>query len=158
MVFASVLVPLDGSNLAAKAIPPAAIIAQRFQARLILLRALSPRENPVDDKCLPQPERAGGSLSILTQRDYDAVRSQAEGYLDGMKRSLSGNGIEVETRLEEGDASSVIVQVAQCLDRPLVVITSSGKTASRTEPRSGVGEVARQVLQECKAPVLVIKT
>jgi nucleotide-binding universal stress UspA family protein len=141
-VYASVLVPIDGSQSAAVAIPHGVAIARQFGARLILLRALA----------LPEKENGQTDQS----REYETVRSQAQGYLESLKNSLQGSDLTVETRLETGDAASVIERVAGTLEDPLVVITAFGRTGRRSGNSATLGKVADQIVRECHTPILII--
>jgi nucleotide-binding universal stress UspA family protein len=135
-MYLAVLVALDGSRAAAAAIPPALEIARAFVARLVLMRVVPGKE-------------------ASHQRDYEAQRSQAEGYLDSLKRSLETSGVEVESVVGSGDPASVILDTARSLGRSLVVITAY----SRKLPPSNrdLGHVARAILREAEGPVVFIR-
>lgn len=138
-MYSNVLVALDGSQAAAAAIPHALEMARAFAARLILLRVLpiaSGAEHP-----------AG--------REYDAQRSQAEGYLDSLKRSLRNRGVKIESVIGCGDPASVILKTARSLGRPLVVITAYGRTPPQIS--SDFGRVALEVLKEAAGPVVFVR-
>jgi len=157
-MYKSVLIALDGSEQAAKAIPQGVDIAREFGARVVLLRALVPEQQYEEMGPEPNLQTAETSADVMGRRDYDSQRSQAEGYLDGLKRSLRGSEVAVETRLEDGDPAEVIMRVAKSLEQPVIVITPYGKSASLSPTETGVfGRVADQVLQRSTAPVLVAK-
>jgi nucleotide-binding universal stress UspA family protein len=158
-MYKSVVIALDGSEQAAKAIPQGIAIARQFGATIVLLRAVAPEMEIEAQGSEPDPQRAELSADVLARRDYDLKRSQAEGYLDGLKRSLRDGQLTIETRVEEGDPASVITRIARSLEQPVVVITPYGKSASLSPATHGVfGHVADEVLKQSSAPVLVAKS
>ncbi|HLF77542.1 MAG TPA: universal stress protein [Dehalococcoidia bacterium] len=158
-MYKSVLIALDGSEQAAKAIPQGVEIARQFGATVVLIRAVTPEIEIEAQGTVPDPQRAEFSADVLGRRDYDSRRSQAEGYLEGLKRSLRDSQLSVETRIEDGEPAAVITRVARSLEQPVIVITPYGKSASLTPSPSGVfGRVADKVLKESTAPVLVAKS
>jgi nucleotide-binding universal stress UspA family protein len=157
-MYRSVVIALDGSPLAAKAVPQGADIARCFDAPLILLRVLPTEKEFEDSGPEPDPQRAEFSADVLGRREYDSLRAQAEGYLESIKKSLRSSGVAVETRLEEGQPAGAILRVANSLDLPLVIITPYGTSASLTPSPDGVfGRVADEVLRQSTVPVLVAK-
>ena len=147
-MYSSVLVALDGSEPAAAAIPYALEMAQAFAARLILLRVL------LHDTAFGALSAEPGPLS-LARREYDARRSQAEGYLESLKRSLGTKGVPVECLIRDGEPAATILETAGSLGQSLIVITAYGKMASLT--RGGLGSVAKDVLREANGPVLLVR-
>jgi nucleotide-binding universal stress UspA family protein len=139
-MYASVLVPLDGSEAAAAAVPHALAMARQFGSRLVFLRV-------VDEAITSQ-----GSGSY---RDYEAQRSQAEGYLDVLKRSLQNEDLSVDRIVGSGDPAAVILQTAKLLGRPLIVITAVGRTA-RPEI-DAIGSVANDVLRHAGGAVVLVR-
>jgi nucleotide-binding universal stress UspA family protein len=89
------------------------------------------------------------------QREYDAQRSQAEGYLESLRRSLRGRGVRVESIVEGGDPASIILAKEHSLGGALVVITTHGRTSAYDE--GDIGRVASEVLKKSEGPVLIIK-
>jgi nucleotide-binding universal stress UspA family protein len=106
-------------------------------------------------------DQPGAAASAVAQkrREYTACRAQAQGYLDSIRRSLRNSDVRIETRLEDGDAATVIADVARTLDDPVVVITPYGRSASLTSGHAGpLGRVAGEVLKRSKAPVLLARS
>jgi nucleotide-binding universal stress UspA family protein len=136
-LYSAILVALDGSEAAAAAVPRAHEIARVFLVPLVLLRVV-PRD-----------------IESSLQREYDAQRSQAEGYLESLRRSLRTRGVRVESIVEGGDPASIILGTAHSLGSPLVVITAYGRTQSYGT--GALGHVAKEVLEKAEAPVLVVK-
>src|ERR1700730_13490980 len=99
VMFKSVLVPLDGSALAARALPFAKRVADTAGARLIVVRA----HLPTDDLGLrlEYPE-----LAIADRADLGREAAQAEfqSVIDGLRK----DGLDVEGHFAEGPAADVI--------------------------------------------------
>jgi nucleotide-binding universal stress UspA family protein len=138
-MYAAVLVVLDGSQAAAAALPPAMELAQAFMTRLVLLRVL------------PVIEVKDGQ----GRRDDEALRIQAEGYLESLKRSLRTRGVRIECLISRGDPASVIVGTAQSLGHALLVITTHGMAPP--EPEGELSRVAHDVLRKAKSPVVLVR-
>jgi len=144
-MFAYVLLALDGSRIAAAAIPAALEMSNQFQAPLVILRVVRPRE--------PSDGRLGLAGPDL-RREYDSRRSQAEGYLESLKQGLESLAPRVEVLVKDGDPAAVILETARQLESPLIVMTARGKSSSRK--RVALGDVARTVLEGAAGPVLLV--
>src|SRR5688572_27565389 len=72
-MFKRILVPLDGSELAEKALPYAEALARRFDAELIALRVL-----------LMIPEAIGGRHGMMIQERPNRDRPEVLVYLNGV--------------------------------------------------------------------------
>src|SRR6185503_382534 len=92
--YGTVLVPLDGSHVAAEALPHAVEVARRCAARLVLLHVV-PSEDDVES------------------RESHAHRSQTEAYFAGLRRSLERYGIHVDWMIEDGSTAETIAAVAR---------------------------------------------
>jgi nucleotide-binding universal stress UspA family protein len=158
-MYASVLVALDGSELAAEAVPHGLAIARQFGSCLILLSVVLRIDEVDRSDSSPDPARAEMNGDVLRRREYDARRSQAEGYLQGLTRFLGTDGVRVQSRLAEGKPAEVILETAKSLARPLIVITPNGRTACLTGSGTGAfGGVADTVLRGATGPVLVVRS
>ena len=69
--YGTVIVPLDGSHIAAEALPHAVDVARRCDARLVLVHVLP--------KALDDQARS---------KEMQAQRAQTEAYFEGLKRSV----------------------------------------------------------------------
>jgi nucleotide-binding universal stress UspA family protein len=139
----TIIVPLDGSALAQKALAPARDIARKLNLRILLARAR--RTVPV----------YGGSLGVDW---YDPMLDQEEerlanGYLQFQERQLKKAGLEVSTRLLEGPAAEAIIAVVRDTPDSLVVMTTRGRSGAA---RALLGSVADRVVRHANAPVLLI--
>lgn len=149
-MFGTVLVPLDGSPDAERAIPYAADEARRHGCALVLVRVI------------PRPERVpgrvphGGPLHSTphwpTAELQAAERSAAEYLRDVIVRH--GLAPETETATPIGDPYTRLLAEIQRRPQPLVVLATSGATGSLSQ---GLGETARRLLLSGAAPVLCVR-
>jgi nucleotide-binding universal stress UspA family protein len=148
VTYDAVIVVLDGSKTAAEALPRALAIALDNDAPLVLLYALAPRRAP--------PPADAGSYTSSGGREHDLRRSQAEGYLQGIRRSLEERGPRIEVRVDEGTAAAVVDNLAGSWSRPLVVMAAGhGVPAAATQRASGDGEGSECV--QPSLPVLIVE-
>jgi nucleotide-binding universal stress UspA family protein len=136
-MFGTILVPLDGSTLAARAVPFATAFARAAGARLVLIRAV--RAEPVPSE-----------KAALAQR---AARRRAEVELGVVVDQLRQEGLTAEARVSSKAAPEAIVDAARQQHANLIVMSTHG--------RSGIGRwlygsVADRVLQRTRVPVLLI--
>jgi nucleotide-binding universal stress UspA family protein len=143
-----ILVPLDGSDLAAKALPVAEALCRQLSAHLDLVSVLSPTIIPF----------VGGEPYIPGEvyQQIDTERTQAaQVYLASAAKSLSEQGIAVETHLERGDAALRLLDLAKELRSTLVVMTTHGRTGLA---RFALGSVADRVVRAGVSPVLLLRS
>ena len=136
--YMTVLVPLDGSHVAAEALPQAVDTCRSNGATIVLLHVLP-----------------AGAVT----REREAIRAQMQAYLDGLKRSLQRAGVKVAWLIEMGEPAEVIATVAQRLEKPIVVLTESGRSASGSDgaAQEGRGSVAESFSRLWHGPVVVVK-
>ena len=146
-MYGTVLVALDGSHIAAEALPHAVAVARRCNARIVLLHVLPPAR--------PSPYRvADGQPS----RESQAQRGQLEAYFAGLKRSLEHYGVQVDWQIEEGPVAETIAGTAGNLDRPLVIMAEIGKSAvQHPSAAEGMGKVAQEVGKLWDGPLSLVK-
>jgi nucleotide-binding universal stress UspA family protein len=144
-ILKSVIVPLDGSPLAEKALPHATAVAKNMGSELLLFRAYT----------LTQ--------TISTYDDYipdwsklEAVsKGEAIGYLDQKVRELKHNGLtHISPLALEGEAAGQIIELAKRTPDSLVVICSHGRSGIG---RWVLGSVAERVARHSVGPVLLIR-
>ncbi len=106
-MFTHILVALDGSELAEKALPLAQDLANASDGTIHLIQAISRR--PELDAA-----RGGGSVQAAEyERDMarqlvEARLSRGEGYLEGVAAHFKNAGVKVETAILEGAADRLL--------------------------------------------------
>jgi nucleotide-binding universal stress UspA family protein len=144
-VYQRIVVPLDGSELAERALPDALQLAELAKAPLHLLRV-------VDVTRLEQYGAYGLALEYagLAQVLADEEQ-QAQAYLDAQVRRLGAEGGRVTSELRRGFAPREIVAASQPGD--LVVMASHGRGGIS---RWLLGSVAEEVVRHAAVPVTIV--
>ncbi|HET9854459.1 MAG TPA: universal stress protein [Methylomirabilota bacterium] len=134
-----ILVPLDGSEMAEAAIPPALEMAKAGSPLLILMRAADARVLPGTD---------------VIDAQVQAVR-EAEEYLAAVKAKLEKTGAKgIETHVWYGPAAPAIVEAAKVQKVDLIVMSTHGRSGLG---RIIFGSVAESVLRGTRAPILLVR-
>lgn len=158
-MFQRIIVPLDGSDLSLKALDYGLAMADKFAARLTLVRAVDGPEQTARMLASMEPAPGVGgvvdptSIEFIT-RAAEAEAANARAEMADLARSLSEGGRQVEAVVLEGSAADVILQTAHAEPDSIVVMSTHGRSGVS---RLVFGSVARAVLQDCHAPMLLIR-
>ena len=144
-MFKRILVPLDGSGRAERALPIAARLARASGGSILLVRVVS--TEPASFPSAPKP--------ILIQTVGEADRMLAESYLAGVAGSDLLSGISVQTSVPVGLVSPSILSEADDKRADIIVMCSHGYTGVRHWWM--VGSVAAKVARFAQVPVLVLR-
>jgi nucleotide-binding universal stress UspA family protein len=142
-MFTRILVALDGSVRAERALPAAAHIARATDGKVILATVVS----------LPNRFAYGAYDPVgpdLMDREY----SDAEAYLRLVHELPALTGIAVETTVLMGTPVPALLEEIAARKVDLVVLTSRGRTGSA---RWLVGSVTQQLVRSCEVPMLVLR-
>ena len=131
-MLSTILVPLDGSPLAERALPFAERLARGTKARLVLTRVV-----PISR--LPNVE--------------ETVATAAQEYLERIASCLAGTGLISQTALLHGEPPTEILEAAHIHSADLVIMCTHG--------RSGIGRwlygsVADAVIRLATLPVMLV--
>lgn len=130
----TILVPLDGSDLAARAVPFAATLAARGESSLLLLRAVN-------------------TLAAPTEAAGQALVDEAQQALDATAAALVADGVAATTRVVDRQAESAILEATADENVALVVMSTHGRGGLG---RFIYGSVADTVLRHAPVPVLTV--
>lgn len=136
------LVPLDGSDLAAAALGPAAELADGMGAELLLLSVVQP------------PTYAYAEGYAYLALDPEKERAAAARELQAAAEKLRTGSRIVKTRVELGFPVEAILEVAREADIDLVVMATHGRGGLA---RLVLGSVATGTLQRSGLPVLLVR-
>lgn len=156
-----ILVAVDGSRHADKAVAIAAEISSRFNADLAITHAF-PRGNipPELEKFSSQPIQKAppmtmGGASVGYQVPVAVLQSIAENLLDKAKRKAAECGAKnVETSYHDGDAAQVVLDAAKAHQADLIVMGSRGLGDLKGLV---MGSVSHKVQQLFDGSVLTVK-
>ena len=129
--FSTILVGLDGSQLAEQALPMACTLARRFESRLIL-------------------------VSVPEGSESEKFPSRLRQYLDALVKSLVEEGINVESQISGSGPSRTLLDLAHDSKADLIALTSHGRGGLEGARRTSLGSVTAELLKEGPCPVLVI--
>ena len=138
----TVAVGTDGSQTASDAVRMAVDVARRFDARLVLLSAFQ-------DTGAPPAAAPRGS------KELDWVVSTSARVREILSRTeaeVRADGVDCTTRVDEGDAAEVLVQLANECEADLLVIGNKGMR------RRVLGSVPNTITHKAPCSVLVVKT
>ncbi len=143
-ILKSVIVPLDGSELAEDVLPTVVELAKALELDVLLLRVY-PRVNN-------------------TYADYNAVnyevirvafRNEAKSYLENKVRELKNNGVEkVSFAFAEGSGADEIVAVGRRTPDHLIAMCTHGRSGIK---RWVLGSVTEKVVRLSGDPVLIVR-
>ncbi|MGZ6387921.1 MAG: universal stress protein [Ktedonobacterales bacterium] len=146
-----VLVPLDGSDLAAQALPVAASICAPIPgSELILLRALL--VTPLTDSLLAGPQYIPPDVYQQMAEDEEQL---AREYLEAAAKEASRRGARYRTYVARGAPADVILDTAADQQVNLIVMTTHGRTGIS---RFALGSNADRVVRGGAAPVLLLRS
>jgi nucleotide-binding universal stress UspA family protein len=146
--FSRILVPLDGSELAERALPYAARLARAMYSPLLLVQVI-----PATVRAIALP---GASLAADDTYDEMVEREEyhAHDYLRRAAEALRLEHVEVETRAPRGDPAATLVDLERRDDIDLVVMATHGR---KGQARFALGGVADPVVRAGCAPVLLVR-
>jgi nucleotide-binding universal stress UspA family protein len=152
-LYRHIVVPLDGSELAERALAPAYRIARAMATlsaaesddnapvKLVLLRAASPTSLVAADPFL---------YDELARMALD----EAQAYLNATAAGLAPSAVVVESKAVGGPAAEAVVHYAEDNDADLIVLSSHGRTGGS---RWVYGSVAEKVLHHAPCAVTIIR-
>jgi nucleotide-binding universal stress UspA family protein len=143
----SIILPLDGSQLAESVLPTVTNIAKKLALEIFLFRAYT---NPY------RPFVSGSGHYAVDLDDLLAgVRDEGRDYLEEKMAELTKQGVEeISYLLEEGDAADKIVSMAKHTPESLIVMCSHGRSGVK---RWALGSVTETVVRHSSSPVLVMR-
>jgi nucleotide-binding universal stress UspA family protein len=139
----SILVPLDGSELAESVLPHATELSKKMNLEIVLVRIFN----------LPTTYYDEGY--VADERVWELIRDEAQEYLDRKVKELKNEGVaRVTSVLLEGFAAERIIALAQETPENLIAICTHGRSGVR---RFVLGGIADRVVRHSGDPVLVIR-
>jgi len=146
-MFQRIIVPLDGSRRAERAIPVAAPLARASQGSIVFLRVVVPRH----DVGFYGAEPAVGVLPS----QLESTIAEADQYLSSVATMFRDylTGIKIETEVETGSVASTILSTVRFEHGDLIVLCSHGETGLK---RWVLRSIALQAVRHSPVPVLIL--
>ncbi len=140
-MYQRILLTLDRSPLAEKALPHAVALAQACHAALELVSVV-----PLSDV------QASAEYVVYVDRDQEAA--QCEEYLRRVQGRLQGEGLQVDATVRRGDVTEEILRHADERRADLIVMSTHGRSGLG---RWVYGSIADRVLRHASVPVLLVR-
>lgn len=144
----TILIPLDGSPLAERALPVAEHLALATGSALVLAYV-----TPVLTWAFAVP--GGWASPNMYQELLDAEDREALGYIVHTAHTIESHGVQVQTLTVRGDPASVLLDIVAQSGVDLVVMTTHGRTGLE---RFTLGSVADRLVRAGSAPVLLLRS
>ena len=146
-MYKKILVPIDGSDTAWKALDQAMVLGERFESDLVVVHVVEPYSGNIAPLITPWDS------TELYQVNF-ALEEAGEKILDMAKKKLANYSKHVECILEVGHPSEEIINRSKVSGCDLIVIGSRGL--------SGIadfllGGVSSSVVEYASVPVLIVR-
>lgn len=143
-----VLVPLDGSEVAERAIKYAREITDPSEGQITLLSAIDVPEYPAS-AFYPTVVAYEANHEVVTEQ----LVPQANEYLQKVAESLRKSGFRVNVETVIDEAASAILEKAKDLQVDVIVMSTHGRSGLS---RWLFGSVANKVLSSSPCPVFIV--
>jgi nucleotide-binding universal stress UspA family protein len=146
-ILRSVVVPLDGSELAESVLPTVANLAKELKLEVILLRVYS----------MPYNAYASGEgyYAINYEEIITALRDEAIAYLERKTEEMRTLGVaKVSYLARDGFAADEIIGVARNASGNLIAMCTHGRSGIK---RWALGSVTETIVRHSGDPVLVMR-
>jgi nucleotide-binding universal stress UspA family protein len=144
-MFNTILLPIDGSKLSARAVPFAQQLASPGESRLVVVRAHLPSDDDLDLRI----KYADKSRAERAEIELRAAQAEFRAECTRIRES----GFVVDSRFVEGTAAEAICTIARQAQANLVVMSTHGRSGFG---RWLYGSVADAVMRRLPIPVLLI--
>ncbi len=141
-MFKKILVPLDGSELAAKILPKVEELAKLCDAQITLVSVSS---EATDVAGMASPE-------IFAEAARHEMKA-CQMYLGATVAELQGKGLKVDSACLEGVPARAVIKYAQDSKSDLIALATHGKG----EVAWVMGSTAEKILSHSSVPVLLLR-
>lgn len=159
-MFNRILVPLDGSSLAERALPHAEEFARIFGSTIILLQVLDPTSfhenpNPVDPLSWQiRKTEADIYMNNIASRLRKELQETVIDIISAQKRETDEKKILVEYSIREGKTAESIVNFAQSENIDMLILSTHG---SGGLSRWNISSITQKVINLVYLPVLIVR-
>ena len=145
-----ILLPLDGSERSASAVPAATFLAKAFSVPVTVMRTVSFTWYAAETGASPYDGMDGeAAQDILT-----ALEDEARGYAEGVANQLRKDGIEARISISHANPGAAITDLAAATPGSVVVMSTHGRSGLG---RTLLGSVTDHVIRSSLSPVLVVR-
>ena len=140
-MFDTILVPLDGSQLADCVLPHVVAVARPFEAEITLLRML-------------EKNHAGASAQLFDLLNWQINKTRAVLYLDKIQGRLEKLAIRVRTEILEGLIAEGITEYAQKQGTKLIILSSHGRNGLT---QWGISSITQKIFLSAQTSLLIVR-
>jgi nucleotide-binding universal stress UspA family protein len=152
-MYSRILVPLDGSKLAEKALPHAEGLAKTSGATIHLINVLS-RYTSASVLSGSIESAPGTAVAVELARQLEEAQiSESKEYLRHAADQLEHDGINVHIEFHEGSPHDYIIDYAKQHGIDLIVMSTHGHGGLK---RMLLGSITDKVIRAGEMPVLVV--
>lgn len=144
-MFSRILVGIDGSPFAEKALKYAVNLAKTYRASLLVVHVFLRRFYAVS------PSEAGVLATTVYVKEVEA---EGRGIISKAESYVKAEGMECECMLIQGVPAEEIVRIAKAEKVDLIVLGSRGLTEVRAFL---LGSVSDKVTHHARCPTLIVK-
>ncbi len=141
-MFNKILVPLDGSELAAKVLPQVVELAKTFNSQVTLIHV-----------CHTEAFGIGEAAPEVVEKAPVAEKKACEAFLSKVANDLKGQGVNVGFTCVEGVPAREIIAYAQKNGMDLIAMATHGAG----EVAWVLGSTAEKVVTHATVPVLLFR-
>ncbi len=145
MASTTLLVPLDGSELAETALNEANTLGKALHAEVILLQVISVADDVIHH----------GAVVISIDEQWQARKEQALIYLNEVRNRPEWRGVPTRVAVEMGHPAETILDYCRDHSIDRIVMATHGRTGMS---RWVFGSVAEKVLRAADRTVVLVRT
>jgi nucleotide-binding universal stress UspA family protein len=140
-MFDTILVPLDGSQLAECVLPHVVAIARSFNSEITLLRLL-------------EKKQAGTSAQLFDLLNWQINKTKAALYLEKTKAQFQELSLRAQTTVLEGLEAEGITEYARTQGMRLIILSSHGRNGLT---QWGISNVTQKVILSTQTSLLIVR-
>jgi len=140
-MFDTILVPLDGSQLADCVLPHVVSIARSFDAEVTLLRML-------------EKNQANSSTQLFDLLNWQINKTNSTLYLEKAKLWFQGLGVQAQIAVLEGLVAEGIAEYIQNQGMKLIILSSHG---SGGLTQWGISSITQKIILSAQTSLLIIR-
>jgi nucleotide-binding universal stress UspA family protein len=144
MADTTIVVPLDGSELAERALSEALTLGKALNAEVILLQVIPGADDVIRE----------GARIISIDEQWQARKDRALQYLNGVRNRPEWGGIATRVAVEMGNPAETILDYCQQHGIDRIVMATHGRTGMS---RWVFGSVAEKVLRAADRTVVLVR-
>ena len=140
-MFDTILVPLDGSQLAECVLPHVVAISRSFDAEITLLRML-------------EKNQAGTSAQMFDLLNWQINKTKSALYLEKIKARIQELSVRTRSAVIEGLVAEGITEYAQSQGMKLIILSSHGRNGLT---QWGISSITQKIILSAQTSLLLVR-